>query len=211
VSPATGIAVVALLFSLSGVGLAASKYMITSTSQIKPSVLKSLRGARGAAGVNGSVGATGPTGATGPAGAAGASGAAGAPGAPGPSHAYSSVGNNVVFWPAKGNADAIVASVKVPAGSYAITGEVVANNNDSSATSFTCRLEAPLGTIVDPGPEAINLDKNAGLDIAYDGVMGTATLASPGTIAVICQTPDTQGIYEDHGVVATLVGGATSS
>jgi hypothetical protein len=64
-SPAVAIASVALFFSLAGTGLAASKYLITSTSQIKPSVLKDLKGKEG------------PAGQQGPAGAAGAAGAAG--------------------------------------------------------------------------------------------------------------------------------------
>jgi hypothetical protein len=108
---------------------------------------------------------------------------------------------------ATANADTTVASVSVPAGSYTITGGAVANSNNASQTSFTCRLEAPLGTIVDHGPDAINLGPNANLDRAYDGVMGVATLASPGKIAVICKSSDTTGNYVQHGVVATLVGG----
>jgi hypothetical protein len=41
-APATAIALVALFFSLVGVGLAASKYVITSTSQIAPNVRAQL-------------------------------------------------------------------------------------------------------------------------------------------------------------------------
>jgi hypothetical protein len=44
-SSATAIALVALFFSLVGVGLAASKYVITSASQIAPSVRAQLGGA----------------------------------------------------------------------------------------------------------------------------------------------------------------------
>jgi hypothetical protein len=72
-SPATIIASIALFFSLAGTGIAATHYLITSTSQIKPSVLKSLK----------STGPRGPQGQQGPAGAAGAVGAAGAAGAAG--------------------------------------------------------------------------------------------------------------------------------
>jgi hypothetical protein len=82
-TPSTLIATLALVFAMSGGAYAASKYVITSTKQIKPSVLKSLQGKAGKAGANGATGAagaTGPVGATGPAGAAGAKGENGAAG-----------------------------------------------------------------------------------------------------------------------------------
>jgi hypothetical protein len=70
------IATVALVFAMTG-GAIAAKYVITSTSQIKPSVLKKLKGPSGPAG------AVGPTGLAGPVGPVGAKGKDGAPGAPG--------------------------------------------------------------------------------------------------------------------------------
>jgi len=80
------IAVFALVFAMTGGAYAAKKLLITSTSQISPKVLKSLKGNAGAKGANGAAGATGPAGGTGPAGAtgpAGPVGPAGTPGAPG--------------------------------------------------------------------------------------------------------------------------------
>lgn len=62
------IAIVALVFAMAGTSLAASRYIITSTSQIKPSVLRKLHGTRGPQGPAGALGPTGPTGPTGPAG-----------------------------------------------------------------------------------------------------------------------------------------------
>jgi len=70
-SPATTIACIALFFSLAGTGLAAGKYLLTSTKQIKPSVLNSLKGKQGPRGLQG---LAGPAGAVGAAGAAGAAG-----------------------------------------------------------------------------------------------------------------------------------------
>lgn len=76
-SPATVIAGLALVFAMTGGAYAAKKYLITSTKQISPSVLKSLRGEAGANGVAGAAGAQGLQGPAGPAGPAGNNGANG--------------------------------------------------------------------------------------------------------------------------------------
>jgi len=70
-SYANVVATLALVFAMSGGALAASRYLINSTKQINPKVLKKLKG---------NIGPRGPAGPAGPAGASGAGGAAGAAG-----------------------------------------------------------------------------------------------------------------------------------
>jgi hypothetical protein len=87
ITPATAIATLALVFAMTGGAYAANKFLITSTKQISPKVLKALKGAKGANGAVGLAGAAGAQGPAGPAGAAGVgtAGAQGSPGTPGES------------------------------------------------------------------------------------------------------------------------------
>jgi hypothetical protein len=75
------VATLALFFAMSGGALAAGHYLISSTKQISPKVLKALQGKAGASGAQGLAGAAGPQG---PAGSAGAKGEPGAAGKEGP-------------------------------------------------------------------------------------------------------------------------------
>jgi hypothetical protein len=75
---------VALVFAMTGGAYAAKKYLITSTKQISPNVLKTLAGKPGPAGAKGEAGAVGPQGPKGDAGAPGAQGPKGDAGAQGP-------------------------------------------------------------------------------------------------------------------------------
>jgi hypothetical protein len=79
-SPAVVVAILALFFALGGTAIAAHHYLITSKSQIKPSVLKELLGKSGA---SGPAGPQGPAGATGPQGSSGERGLRGEQGVPG--------------------------------------------------------------------------------------------------------------------------------
>jgi hypothetical protein len=83
-TPSVVIAVIALVMALGGSAVAASRYIITSTSQIKPSVLRSLRAGNGATSSTAIAGPQAPAGATGAQGPVGAAGAQGVPGPTGP-------------------------------------------------------------------------------------------------------------------------------
>ncbi len=85
------VAVLALVFAMSGGAYAASRYVITSTKQINPKVLKSLQGK---AGVQGAAGAMGPQGPAGAAGAKGETGTVGPQGSAGPAGKNGENGKN---------------------------------------------------------------------------------------------------------------------
>jgi hypothetical protein len=106
----TGIvAILALFIALGGSAAAAGHYLITNSNQIKPSVLKKLKGN---AGVNGAAGQAGAAGATGPQGPAG-------PAGPSNLSALTTVIGPTVEVPAGkvGGAEAVC-----PAGSRAVSG-----------------------------------------------------------------------------------------
>jgi hypothetical protein len=129
VTYANGAMTVALVFAMSGGAFAAGKFLVTSTKQIKPSVLASLKGKAGATGAAGPQGPAGPVGATGPAGATGSQGPAGTAGA-------------------KGETGTSVTSAAVPTGSStceklggseftSASGKTTACNGKSGTTGFT--------------------------------------------------------------------------
>lgn len=86
--PAVILSVIALVLAIGGTSYAARKYVITSTRQIAPKVLKQLKGAQGPRGVQGTQGPLGPQGPQGP------QGIPGTPGAPGSARAYAQVVTN---------------------------------------------------------------------------------------------------------------------
>jgi Collagen triple helix repeat (20 copies) len=135
VSPATVIASLTLVFAMTGGAYAAKKYLITSTKQISPSVLKQLQGkagANGAPGAQGSAGTQGPQGPAGPAGAGGAKGENGKDGAKGTDGV-----------PGESVTVAAASNAECPSGGTKFsnkTGTGKACNGENSASSFASTL-----------------------------------------------------------------------
>jgi collagen triple helix repeat protein len=76
---------IALVFAMAGGAYAAKRYVITSTKQISPKVIKALKGKNGKPGSTGPIGPAGLVGPQGPKGEAGGPGKDGAPGTDGQS------------------------------------------------------------------------------------------------------------------------------
>jgi len=137
-SPAMAVALFALFFAMGGGAYAAKHYLITSTKQISPKVLKALKG---------KAGKTGPAGATGPAGPAGAAGAAGAKGDKGdigPSTAYAAFHDDVIDISSNlvGSPATVATLSSLPAGSYTIQAKLVADSESASEDYTRCTLSA---------------------------------------------------------------------
>jgi hypothetical protein len=125
-------ATLALVFAMSGGAMAANHYLITSTKQINPTVLKKLTGKpgkNGAAGANGVNGATGPTGSTGPQGPKGETGPKGEEGpkgANGTAVAYAHVSSTGVLDTA--NSKNVTAASNISTGVFCLKVTVPVTN-----------------------------------------------------------------------------------
>lgn len=195
-------ATLALFFAMSGGALAAKHYLINKTSQISPSVLKALKGKEGPRGLAGTPGAPGAAGA---AGKEGAEGKAGARGETGPSHAYSKE--------TTGEAETLTASVGVPAGIYAMTGNGYAANNEEVEGSMKCELKAAGAEVTSRSATIPHLGEIISAKTRGQNsieTQGTATLSSSGEIVESCAKPITSPAnikITKVSVLAILVGG----
>jgi|SRR5581483_5828396 len=118
-------ATLALVLAMSGGALAAKHYLINSTKQINPKVLRKLHGAKGSRGAAGPVGSVGPQGIAGPEGKRGARGEKG------------DAGFSALSFLPRGSTESGAFSVSAP-------GKVPAGETVEGAVTFPIPLTAPI-------------------------------------------------------------------
>ncbi len=154
-------ATMALVFAMGGSAVAANHYLVTSTKQIKPSVLKSLKG---------NAGHTGATGPQGKEGLQGKEGSAGKEGARGPSD---------VWQAGDGESASSTAplSVSVPAGSYLVQAATTASGGTGDSACHLVGGSQGDNAYVQNGPSATQVTVTN---------IETTVLSSPGKIELNC-------------------------
>jgi Collagen triple helix repeat (20 copies) len=187
VSPTTVIASLALVFAMTGGAYAAGKYVITSTKQISPKVLKSLTGKAGVNGVNGAAGAQGPAGEQGPQGATGLTGQEGAPGRNGTNGVAGKEGPEGSPWTAGGT----LPSGETETGAWALSAS--AEGAALASISFNIRLAHTLGAA------NVHFVKSSG-----DGSKCAGTVEAP------TATPGNLCVYEGGFLSNLTFGGITT-
>jgi hypothetical protein len=197
------VAWLALFAALGGTGLAARAYVITSTRQIKPSVLAKLKGNHGPAGPAGPAGANGDSGPQGAPGGEGKQGLEGKPGLTGkeglrgPSDVYEAASETGGVESVPGETKSI-SLAHLPAGSYAVYGKAIIATSTASGGYLRCTLSGPGGhdvSLVDPPNHGSN---------TMDTVR-SFTFASESEISMGCVEDDNKWSYVEARILAVRV------
>ena len=185
-------ATLALVFAMSGGAIAAKRYLINSTGQINPKVLKKLKGKTGARGATGAPGAAGKEG---PAGKAGTEGKA----APAPETTSVSAAS-VGFAP--GAAAEEILKTELPTGTYTVLASTTGENNSPANDPVECVLldqnDAFNGQKVTAGPKS-----SAYLPLPQ--VLYTVTAPSE-ELDLACKSEKTEeGAFVNSRLIATKI------
>jgi hypothetical protein len=198
-SYANVVATLALIFAMSGGALAASHYLIKSTSQISPKVLKKLKGNTGPAGPRGKEGAPGKEGAS------GQNGGEGKQGPQGPSNGYeaSKEATGVL-----GSTQTVVGSLAVPAGSYEVSAKLFVTDFELEREQVDCELSNDVNS--DADRTVVSVEPFGGTKYHGRTVVAletASTLASDGHWHVTCSSAGTvrgESLVIDAVQVGTL-------
>ncbi len=178
-SYANVVATLAMVFAMTGGAYAASKFLITSTKQIKPSVLAQLKGKSGTNGAPGAQGPAGPQGLAGVAGVNGKDGAPGAEGAQGPAGPKGATGAAGAAGPAGAKGAAGASGPQGPAGSAGTTGP--------EGSPWTLAGTLPKGK-TETGTWAINQLHATTIDVAFEPISFPIRLKTGGKAFFIDRT-----------------------
>jgi len=198
-SPTNIIAVLALFFALGGTAIAAHHYLITSTKQIKPSVLRKLRGRAGTNGTNGTNGKNG---------TAGKNGTNGAPGAAGAANGYTDQNPSAGAYIVLEGTPWVVSLLSLPAGKYVVQADVHLEQSSKPGATVTCDLagaNTPDESVADIG-EGGGQVKHA--DLALSAPL---TLTSAGAVLVECTPAEVGRVAAGATMTAVQVTNLTSS
>ncbi len=202
---------ISLVFAMTGGAYAAKHYLITSTKQISPSVLKQLTGKAGPAGPAGLAGPLGPAGPAGPKGDAGtpgakgdqgAAGAKGAIGPEGPAGAKGASGSAGPAGPTGPTGSPWPVDGTLPSGATE-TGSWLAITNAAHEVTFAISFPIPLAKAL-TGPHAIFVSAKAVAESKIpSGCSGTAEkpAAASGNLCVFEGFPE--GGVGSHEVYVT--------
>jgi hypothetical protein len=214
------VATLALVFAMGGSAVAAKHYLITSTSQISPKVLKALRGtsgAEGAPGKDGTSGKDGPAGAAGATGKEGPTGKEGAQGKEGPAGKEGTSGGTSVLSAAEQKAlQALLPYVKYVASgvdgkpTIQFSGaNVQIVNGEGASTKVNGSGNLILGYDETPGPQtgSHNLMLGTGQSYtSYGSVLGGQKNTASGASSVVFG-------FEDNasGELSSVLGGGKNT
>jgi hypothetical protein len=212
-SYANVVATLALVFAMSGGALAANHYLINSTKQISPKVLKKLTGKTGKTGVDGAAGAAGKEGPQGKEGSAGKEGKEGLAGAAGIGPAFSVFHEASIEWEQTSELRPVLSLTGIPAGSYWITatfGGFNVNTGHTSKVDASCTLSAGADSDIkhfDLGDNELSEDGNA--DVAMQLVHQFT--AAGGVATLECDNFAVKGIsLEDIKITAIQISAITN-
>jgi hypothetical protein len=179
----------ALVFAMAGGAMAANHYLISSTKQINPVVLKELKGATGKTGAKGIDGSAGPAG---PVGATGKEGPQGRPGESGLESGYEAFADPGDI--PNGSSYVTLGNLSVPAWTYLVTAKMwvsnrgagraevacVLSNNVTSDTDFSRTTVEPIGTTPYKGQADLALQD--AVTLASEGVFSIGCFTHPGEV-----------------------------
>jgi hypothetical protein len=195
-------ATLALVFAMTGGALAAKHYLINSTRQINPKVLKKLRG---------NAGKTGPKGVQGAQGLQGVTGGQGPEGRLGPSNVFSSFHEAAITLESLSGQQTFSSLPNIPPGSFWVLATFDAVNATGAATvDLACELHA--GVDVDikqfrlqpEGPTAAN-NMAVALQVVH-------SFAGPGnTVTLSCNTFGVKPIEVRHIRITALQSAAIAN